>query len=197
MRASVHARIAIFDDEQWKLITLMCSHFAYPANYIDLFAPSCGSIWDFTDIKQDQDGGFSIAPQMRNYNFAVRRLNGDFYAHVYPFDPKYFRKVHPTGTLLFAGFHFHLILLQHLCLRLPVAKRPIHILSTMPKYWPEADGALCLDDDHRWRSEATLAWLRVHGLFSVPRSIKEEIGALVYNRECSRALNSMEPPPGL
>ena len=130
IRASIHARIATFDDEKWKLITLMCNHFAHPANYTDIFAPSCGSIGNFTDISPDK----AITLQMRSFNFPVRRLN--FYAHVYPFDPNFFHKA------------------QHLCLHLPVAKRRIHILSTVSKYRLEEDGALCLDDDHRWRSEA-------------------------------------------
>ena len=81
VRASIHARIATFDDEKWKWITLMCSHFAYPANYIELFAPSCGSIGDFTDIKQYEDGTLAITPQMRNFSFPVRKVNGGFYAH--------------------------------------------------------------------------------------------------------------------
>ena len=191
VRVSIHARFATFDDE---LITLMCGHFAHPSNYTGIFAPSCGSIGDFTDIKQYEDG---ITPQMRNFNFPVRRLNGNFYARVYPFDPKFYHKAHPTGTLLFSGFHSHLTLLQYLCIHLPVAKRPIHILSEVPKYWLEEDGTLCLDENHRWRSDATLAWRRVHGLYSVPRTIKEEIGVLVYNRDRSRASNDMEPPPGL
>ena len=75
--AKVHARIATFDDEKWKLITLMCSHYAYPANYSAIFAPSCGSIGGFTDIKQFEDGTLAITPQMRNYSFPVQRTNGD------------------------------------------------------------------------------------------------------------------------
>ena len=31
----------------------------------------------------------AITPQMRNFNFRVRRLNGDFHAHVYQFDQKF------------------------------------------------------------------------------------------------------------
>ena len=42
--------------------------------------------------------------------------------------------------------------------------------------------------------EETLVWFRVHGLRSVPRSIKAEIGDLVYNRDRSRASNDMDPP---
>ena len=126
---------------------------------------------------------------MRKVNFPVRRLNGDFYAHVYPFDSKFYHKAHHTRTLLFSSFHSHLTPLQYLCINLPVAKRPIHILSVVLKYWlDDDDGALCLDETHRWRSEETLAWLRTHGLFSVPRTIKEERGALVYDRDWKQSL---------
>ena len=93
VRASIHVRTATFNDEKWKLITLMCSHYAYPAHYTQLFAPSCGSIGDFTDIMMDADGKLAITNEMQNYSFPVRRLNGEFYAHVYPFHTKFYRKV--------------------------------------------------------------------------------------------------------
>ena len=75
----------------------------------------------------------------------LTRLNGEFYAHVYPFHSNFFRKVHPAGALLFSGVHSHLILLQHLCIHLTSAKRPIWLISEVPKYWVEQDGTLCLD----------------------------------------------------
>ena len=56
---------------------------------------------------------------------------------------------------------------------------------------------MCLDEGHRWRSAKTLKWPQVHGLYSVPRNIKAEIGALVYNSDRGRASDEMEPPPGL
>ena len=90
IRASLHVRTVTFDDETWKIIALMCSHMA---GYDTLFAPSCGSVGDFTDIQQDEEGNLAITSEMLCYNFSVRRLNGDFYAHVYPFDTKFFRKV--------------------------------------------------------------------------------------------------------
>ena len=151
----------------------------------------------YRHIKQFDDGTLAITPQMRNYSFPVKKTTADFYARVYPFDTKFYRKVHPTGALLFSGVHSHLTLLQHLCIHLPFANRPIYILSEVPKYWVEEDGAVCLDESHRWKSEETLAWLQVHGLRSVPRCIKAVIGDLVYNRDRSRASNDMEPPPGL
>ena len=122
-------------------------------------------------------------------------MNGEFYAHVYPFHSKFFRKVHPAGALLFSGIHSHLILLQHLCIHLTSAKRPIWLISEVPKYWLENDGTLSLDESHRWRSEDTLAWLWLNGLYAVPRFLKAEIWDLVYNWETSRASN--DPPPGL
>ena len=57
IRASLHVHTATFADEKWKLITLMCSHMA---DYDTLFAPSCGSVGDFTDIKRDAEGHLEI-----------------------------------------------------------------------------------------------------------------------------------------
>ena len=111
IRASLHVHTATFDDEKWKLITLMCSHMA---DYNTLFAPSCSSVGGFTDIKIDADANLEITSEMQKYCFSVRRLTGEFYAHVYPFDTKFFRKVHPNGALLFSGVRSHLMLLQHL-----------------------------------------------------------------------------------
>ena len=79
---------------------------------------------------------------MQCYNFPVRRLNGEFYAQVYPFDTKFFRKVHPAGALLFSGIHSHLV-------HLPKAKEPRWVLSGVPKCWLEDDGTMCLDEAHR------------------------------------------------
>ena len=121
-----------------------------------LFAPSCGSVGDFTDIQQDAEGNLAITSEMQCYNFSVRRLNGDWYAHVYPFDTKFFRKVHPAGALLFSGVHSHLMLLQYILINLPTAKNPIWVISEVPKYWLEYDGTLCLDEAHRWKSTATI-----------------------------------------
>ena len=127
--------------------------------------------------------------EMQCYCFSVRRLTGEFYAHVYPFDTKFFRKVHPAGALLFLGARSHLILLQHLLIQLPKIKKPIYVLSEVPKYWLEDDGAMCLDETHRWRSADTIAWPRTNGLHSVPNSIKAEIGDLVYNGARGRAIH--------
>ena len=83
-------------------MTLMCSHYA---NYYTLFAPSCGSVGDFTDIQQDEEGNLAITSEMQSYNFSVRRLNGDFYAHVYPFDTKsFFGKCIPLELCCFRAF---------------------------------------------------------------------------------------------
>ena len=60
-----------------------------------LFAPSCGSVGDFTDIQQDTEGNLAITSEMQCYNFSVRLLNKDWCAHVYPFDTKFFGKYIP------------------------------------------------------------------------------------------------------
>ena len=103
------------------------------ADYNNLFAPSCGSVRDFIDIKQDAEGNLEITSEMQCYSFPVRRLTGEFYAHVFPFDTKFFRKVHPAGALLFSGGCSHLMLLQHLLIHLPKAKEPMWVLSEEPK----------------------------------------------------------------
>ena len=54
-------------------------------------------------------------------------------------------------------------------------------------------------DSHRWKAEETIAWLRKHGLHSVPNSIKADIGDLVYNGPKKTALDetsNFAPPPG-
>ena len=184
IRASIHVHTTTFESEEWRLITLMCSHYA---RYETLFAPSCGSVGDFIDIQQDAAGNLAIPADMRHYSFNVRRLTGEFYAHVYPFDTKFYRKAHTSGALLFSGVHSHLILLQYLLVFLPRARKPIVVFPVIPKYWLEDDGTLCPFDNRRWRSQDTRTWLREHGLLSVPQSIRSEIGNLVYN----------DPPPGL
>ena len=192
IRASIHVHTTTFDGEEWQLITLMCSHYA---DYYALFAPSCGSIGEFTDIPHEANGNLAIPADMNNYCFTVRTFTGEFYAHVFPFDTKFYRKAHPSGALLFSGVHSHLILLQHLLAQLPLARKPIRILAVLPKYWLEDDGTLCPFEDRRWRSHATISWLRTHGLHSVPVPLREEIGSLVYNSTRSRA--SDDSPPGL
>ena len=192
IRASIHVHTTTFDGEQWQLITLMCSHYA---NYYTMFAPSCGSVGEFTDIQQDAAGHLAIPAEMSNYCFTVRKITGEFYAHVFPFDTKLFRKVHPSGALLFSGVHSHLILLQYLLVHLPQARKPIAVISEVPKYWLEDEGTMCPFENRRWRSQDTISWLRRHGLQSVPGPIRAEIGSLVHNGTMSRA--SDDPPPGL
>ena len=117
---------------------------------------------------------------MREYNFPVRNFDGAYYAQVYPFDPFHFStKVHPTGALLFTPHHSQLSLLQHIILHAQHAKKLLPLLATMPKYWLENDGTMGLSDRYRWRSEKTIRWLKGRGLVSVPRAIREELGALV------------------
>ena len=46
-----HTLFAIFDDEEWRIITLFVNYLDSKTKYTDLFAASCGLIGDFTDIK--------------------------------------------------------------------------------------------------------------------------------------------------
>ena len=197
VRASIHTFFAIFDDEERRIITLFVNHLDSKTKYTDLFAASCGSIGDFTDIKLG-DEGYAMTRQMKHFNFPVRNLDGTFYAQVHPFDPSYFAvKVHPSGALLFTPHHSQLTLLQHLIIQSPFLKQPVQFLADIPKYWLENDGTMCLDDSHRWQSEETIAWLRKHGLHAVPNSIKAEIGDLVYNGPKKKSLDetaSFAPP---
>ena len=89
VKASIHTILTSIDDEEWRIITLMVEHLDSQLLYTDLFAPSCGSIGDFTDIKKYGEG-YVVPPQMRDYNFSVRNFDGAFYDQVYPFDPFYF-----------------------------------------------------------------------------------------------------------
>ena len=67
------SRIEHFDGEDWRIIAMTVGHLDSRFQYKDLFAASCGSIGDFTDIKK-YDKGFAIPPQMRGYNFLIRNL---------------------------------------------------------------------------------------------------------------------------
>ena len=79
VRASIHTFFATFDDEEWRIITLFVNHLDSKTKYIDLFAASCGSIGDFTDIKL-RDEGYAMTRQMKHFNFPVRNFDGTFYA---------------------------------------------------------------------------------------------------------------------
>ena len=201
VRASIHTLLTTFDDEEWRIITLFVNHLNSQLKYTDLFAASCGSIGDFTDIKK-LDEGYAMTRQMKHCNFPVRNFDGTFYEQVHPFDPSYFAvKVHPTGALLFTPHHSQLTLLQHIIIQSPFLKQPVLFLSDIPKYWIEDDGTMCLDESHRWRSADTIAWLRmrVRGLHSVLNSIKADIGDLVYNGPRNKASDDsavLAPPPG-
>ena len=52
VKASIHTILSTFHNEEWSIITLMVEHLDSQSKYTDLFAPSCGSIGDFTDIKR-------------------------------------------------------------------------------------------------------------------------------------------------
>ena len=197
VKASIHSILSTFYDEEWSIITLMVERLDSQLKYTDLFAPSCGSIGDFTDIKKYEEG-YVIPTKMQNFNFPVRKFDGTLYEQVHPFDPFFFcTKVHPTGALLFTPHHSQLTLLQHLCIHFQFAEKPLQLLSDVPKYWLDDDGTMSLDSGHRWRSKKTLRWLQVHGLSSVPRNMKEEIGSLVYKLDREKESDDMAPPPGL
>ena len=72
-------RLEYFDEEEWRIITLTVGHMDSRFQYtdIDLFAPSCGSIGDFTDIKK-YDEGYVVPPRMRDYNCQIRNFDGAF-----------------------------------------------------------------------------------------------------------------------
>ena len=65
VKVNIHCRFAIFDEEEWRLITMTCGHFDHATQYTDLFAASCGSIGDFTDVKKHADDTFAIPPCRR------------------------------------------------------------------------------------------------------------------------------------
>ena len=187
-----------FDDEEWRIITLFVNHLDSQLKYTDLFAASCGSLGEFTDIKQSEEG-YAMTRQMKHFNFPVRNPDGTFYAQVHPFDPSFFAvKVHPSGALLFTPHHSQLTLLQHIIIQAPFLKKPVQFLDDTPKYWLEDDGTMCLHPSHRWKSDDTIAWLRKRGLHSVPKSIKAEIGDLVYNgpKQKNDDSTASTPPPG-
>ena len=196
VKASIHTFSTTFDDEAWRIITLFVNHLDSKLKYTDLFAASCGSLGEFTDIKQS-DEGYAMTRQMKNFNFPVRNLDGTFYAQVFPFDPSFFAvKVHPSGALLFTPHHSQLTLLQHIIRQAPFLKKPVQFLDDTPKYWLEDDGTMCLHPSHRWKSDDTIAWLRKRGLHSVPDSIKAEIGDLVYNGPKRNDASTSTSPPG-
>ena len=92
----------------------------------------------------------------------------------------------------------HSTLLQHIIIQAPFLKQPVQFLADIPKYWLENDGTMCLNNSHRWKAEKTIAWLRKHGLHSVPNSIKANIGNLVYNGPKKTVLDktsNFAPPP--
>ena len=98
IRASIHVHTTTFDGEDWRLITLMCSHCA---RYETLFAPSCGSVGDFLDITQDVDGNLAIPADMRHYSLNVRRFTGEFYAHFFFLTPNSIEKPTPLAHCSF------------------------------------------------------------------------------------------------
>ena len=196
VKASIHVHLTTFDEEEWRIITLVVAHLDSSFMCTDLFEPNCGPIGEFTDIKMIGNG-YVFPKDMREYNFPVRNFDGSFYAQIYPFDPFHFStKVHPTGALLFTPHHSQLTLLQHLILHDQFAKKPLTLLSTIPKYWLEDDATMGLSERYRWRSAKTIRWLKLRGLASVPRTIREELGALVYSLDKCQDSAPTTTPPG-
>ena len=81
VRASIHTLFTTIDDEEWRIITLFVNHLDSKSKYTDLFAASCGSLGDFTNIKQSEEG-YAMTRQMKHYNFPVRNPDGTFYEQV-------------------------------------------------------------------------------------------------------------------
>ena len=131
----IYKRHATFDNEHWHLISLLRGPFDHTTGLRDLFAESCESIGDFTDIHVYQDGTYAIIAEMRNYQFFQRNMEGQWLAKVQPFDPEFFCvKVHANAVLLYAPFRSQLTLLQHLCLKM-------NLLPPSPRYWLMAEGS--------------------------------------------------------
>ena len=105
VRASIHTHFTTFG-----IITLVVNHLDSHLKYNDLFATSCGSIGEFTNIQKLQ-AGYAMSRQMKHYNFPIRNFDGTFYAQVHPFDP------------------------EHILIQSPFLKRPVLFLSDIPKYW--------------------------------------------------------------
>ena len=197
VRASIHTLFAIFDDEEWRIITLFVNHLDSKTKYTDLFAASCGSIGDFTDIKQCDDD-YAVTWQMKHHNFPVRNSDGTFYAQVHPFDP--------SSTLLLrctpAGLSCsHLITHNSPCCNISLfnlhswSSHYISYLTFQNIGWRMMEP--CLDNSHRWKSAEIIAWLRTQGLHLVPNSIKADIGDLVYNGSSRNVRDeSAATPPG-
>ena len=78
VKASIHTLFTTFDDEEWRIITLFVNHLDSQLKYTDLFAASCGSLGEFTDIKLNEEG-YAMTRQMKHYNFPVRNPDGTFY----------------------------------------------------------------------------------------------------------------------
>ena len=70
IKASIHTVIESFDDEEWRIITLTVGHLDSQTKYTDLFASSCSSIGDFTDIAMKEnhagDKGYVVPSQIRD-----------------------------------------------------------------------------------------------------------------------------------
>ena len=50
VKAIIHTLSTTFDDEEWRIITLFVNHLDSRLKYTDLFAASCGSLGDPTEL---------------------------------------------------------------------------------------------------------------------------------------------------
>ena len=192
----IHTHHVTFEDEAWRILTMTGGSFDHADQYTDLFAESCGSIGGFTDSTKEENGTFAISASMRDYNYRLRRINGKGIGQVSPFDPLFFyTKVHPNGALLYAPFSSQLTLLQHLCIQLEKLTELIHLISTVPKYWLNSDGTLSLHEENRWRSAATLKWLKSNGMTYVPSSIREEVMYMFHGGKSGASSSQRGPVP--
>ena len=69
VKASIHTLFNTFDDEEWRIITLFVNHLDSQLKYTDLFAASCGSLGEFTDIKQSEEGYARLCYDSANETF--------------------------------------------------------------------------------------------------------------------------------
>ena len=135
---------AIFHNERWRLITFLGGPFDSTTDYRDLFADTCDSIGEFTDIHQHNEGAYSIAEDLRRFNFPLRNIDGRWVATVAPFGlDTFFVKVHPTAVWCTVYFGLN----SYRC-NISACNWS---LSLSPRYWPGADGKLNLTEAGRWR----------------------------------------------
>ena len=66
VKFGIHTLFTTFDDEEWRVITLFVNHLDSQLKYTDLFAASCGSLGEFSDIKQSEGSDRAILAERRS-----------------------------------------------------------------------------------------------------------------------------------